>query len=78
MVAKKDDLMWKPCGPPFCSLFCTLELDYSQFFDPQIFIKVSALQPMWAIAPGAVGGKGLVWEGAFAPGEWTECLERHA
>lgn len=36
--------MGKPCGPPLCSLFCTLELDYSWCFDPQIFIKVSALQ----------------------------------
>lgn len=55
MVAKKDDLMWKPCGPPLCSLFCTLELDYSRFFDPQIFIKVSALQLVWAIVLGTAG-----------------------
>lgn len=43
MGAKKDDLMWKPYGPSFCTLLCTLELDYSHCFAPQIFIKSLSL-----------------------------------
>ena len=77
MVTKKDDLMWEPCGPSLCSLFCTPELDYSRFLDPHMFIKVSALQfvPLFL---ALLGEKSLVWDMAFALGEWTVYLERQA
>lgn len=66
MVTKNDDLMWKPCGPSLCSLFCPLELDYSVFFFvPKMFIEVSALQ-LVPLFLALLGEKDLVWDMAFA------------
>lgn len=76
MVTKNDDLMWKPCGPSLCSLFCPLELDYSVFFfcSENVYWGLSTA----ACAPvlGTVGWERSGMRYGFCPWEWTVYLER--